>query len=224
MHPGSRLASLMLRTSATSAVDGEAVIYAGAGNPSGAVVAGTGQTLAATQTAIYIKQDAADESDLLWFTSDGGTAWASMGAGSIQSTTVSLTPTQIRAMETTPVALVAAPGAGFWLELVSIHMFLDFGTVAYDDAAADGDLQVTYAGLGGEVVAVQESDALIDAVADAHAYAGNDSATIPVADVATATNTALVISNDGAAYTGAGGDSPLICRTFYRVHTLAIAV
>ena len=225
MTPGARLASIMLKNTPSSAVDDEVVVYGGTGDPADGVVDshGGGQSLASTQTALYLKQDAADVSDLLWFTTDGGTTWESINAGGIQSTTVSLTPAEIRAMESTPIELVAAPGAGKWLDFISCHMFLDFATVAHDDAAADGDLQVTYTDLAGEKVAGQEADTLIDAVADAHAYTANDGGAIPTADVATAANAALVISNDGAAYTGTG-DSPLVVRTFYRVHTLAISV
>ena len=168
-----RIYSMLIKTSKTSERDAEVAVFGVTGDPSGALVPG-GQSMAATQTAIALKQDAADASDLLWFTTDGGTGWTSVAGATLQAVTVSLTPAQIRAMETTPIEVVAAPGTTKWIEFVGAHFFLDFGTVAYDDAAADGNLQVTYTGLSGEKVASLEADAFIDAVADAHKYTMND--------------------------------------------------
>jgi len=218
-----RIYSMLFKTSGTSERDAEVAVFAGTGDPSGTLVPG-GQAMASTQTALNLKQDASDSSDLLWFTTDGGTTWASINEGGIQSATVSITATELRAIETTPIELVATPGAGKWLEFISAHFFLDFGTIAFDDAAADGNLDVTYTNLAGESVGGLEADGFIDAVADAHKITKNADVLEPCADIATATNKALVLSNDGAAFTGATADSVLLVRTFYRVHDLTIAV
>ncbi len=125
---------------------------------------------------------------------------------------------EIRAIESTPITLVAAPGATKYLEFVSATLILDYGTVTFDDAAGDGNLVIGYVDENG-IQASQdiEANAFIDATVDTFTTA------IPKKDVISAAsvsvNKALVIYNDAAAYTGATADSVIQVIVQYRTHT-----
>lgn len=71
---------------------------------------------------------------------DGGApTWVS--AGTTQQLKKSFTAAQIKALNTTPIALVAAPGAGFAVVPIAVMGRLTFGTVAY---ATNTTLNVGY--------------------------------------------------------------------------------
>lgn len=152
-----------------------------------------------------------------WVNVDGGTTWVRTD---LQRSVVTITPDQIRSLRATPQQLVPAPPAGF-IEFVSAHFFLDFGTVPFNlPTAAGDDLAVRYSNASGSQVAVQEADNLINASADIHFLlyggilaAGNN--TIQVVGPAP-----LVLHNKGNnEYTGAG-DSLLKVETTYRIRAL----
>lgn len=137
-----------------------------------------------------------------------------------QIATVVLTAAQIRSLVGTPITLVAAVG-GSYHEPVALQFMLDFGTVAFDDAAALGNLVVSAAG-GGIGWAVQEADGLVDAVADAHRFARVASLDTPANN--TPTSAAIQIANNGGEFTGAAADSVLRVRIWYRTHAIDLSV
>ena len=59
---------------AGSSRDEEVALYSGDGAPVGGTLP-TGQTLAASQSAFYFRQDTTAEANALYFTSNGGTLW-----------------------------------------------------------------------------------------------------------------------------------------------------
>ena len=59
---------------AGSSRDDEVALYSGDGAPVGGTLP-TGQTLAASQSAFYLRQDTTAEANALYFTSNGGTLW-----------------------------------------------------------------------------------------------------------------------------------------------------
>lgn len=61
----------------------------------------------------------------------------SLGAGQValQSTTTQLTRAQILSLDTVPVTLIPAPGAGKLINVFGIAAILNFGTVAYSSAS-----------------------------------------------------------------------------------------
>ena len=83
----------------------------------------------------------------------------SVGAG-IFSTKVTLSSAQILALNSTPQTLVAAGGAGTFIDVVSITLFLDYGTVAY---TTNTNLQ-TY--IGGMTPTNNLSNTILTATAD----------------------------------------------------------
>lgn len=123
---------------------------------------------------------------------------------------VSITATELKALNATPKALVPAPGAGLSNVFDSAILFLDFGTVAYDGIAAGEDLAIKYTDAAGATLATVETTGFLDAGADAERFvrATTAAALTPV------TNAAIVAHM----LTGeiATGDSPLKMRVFYR--------
>lgn len=61
-------------------------------------------------------------------------------AGILKRTTVTLTDAQIKALPSTPVELVAAPGTGKWIDVVSVTLRKDNTAGAYGNIAATGSV------------------------------------------------------------------------------------
>lgn len=137
----------------------------------------------------------------------------SAGNGSeIHQARVTLTATQVKALHTTPITLIAAPGTGKYLDLLSIVGILKFNSAAYTGA---NNMKVSYTDNSGAEVtssgAFPADTTFLDATADAvlkdvGAY------------VAPVANAPIVVSV-GTANPGAG-DSPITFEMLYRVVTL----
>lgn len=123
----------------------------------------------------------------------------------------------VKTLNATPVELVAAPAAGKYIEVIGVHWFLDFGTAAYDGAAAGEDLAVKYTDASGaQVCDFVDHSGFGDATADAHSVCRP----IQVVPVAAAALVAHILVGEWFA---AAGDSPLKFQVHYRVRTLDIA-
>jgi hypothetical protein len=124
---------------------------------------------------------------------------------------VTLTAAQVKTLNATPVALVAAPGSGKALVPTLVTVFMDYGSVAYDGIAAGEDLAVKYTDASGATLATIEATGFLDATADAvrYAFPTTTAAFTPVA------NAALVLHM----LTGeiATGDSPVKVRVDYKI-------
>jgi len=121
----------------------------------------------------------------------------------------SLTAAEIKALNTTPIEVVAAPGAGKVLELVGATLIFDYGT--------------TQMAAGGAVVLEEETSGtdLSSTVADTVIQAAADSINtmIPVAAAVTA-NKGIFITNATADFTT--GDSVARVKVAYRVHSTGL--
>lgn len=135
---------------------------------------------------------------------------------SLQSASVTITAAQLKALNTTPISLIAAPGEGYALALDSAVLFLDYGTAAYDGIAAGEDLNIRYTDGSGALVATIETDPFLTATADALRYVQPTTA----AAITPVANAALVLYM--ATGNIATGDSPLKLKLYYRVIPAAL--
>jgi len=127
----------------------------------------------------------------------------------VTSTVVTVTTEELLALNTTPKALVSAPGAGKAILPVDAQFFLDFNSVAYDGIAAGEDLVMRYTDGSGGIAATVEATSFLDAAADAHRAAIFSGLVTPTA------NAALVLHMSSGNI--ASGNSPLKVKLRYRV-------
>jgi hypothetical protein len=134
----------------------------------------------------------------------------------LQTASVTITAAQVKALNTTPITLIAAPGEGYALALDSAVLFLDYESAAYDEIAAGEDLNIRYTDGSGQLVATIETDPFLTATADALRYVqpATTAAITPVE------NAALVLYM--ATGNIATGDSPLKIKLYYRVIPAAL--
>src|SRR3990170_698539 len=130
-------------------------------------------------------------------------------------TVVLLTSQNVKALAATNIDLVPAPGAGLALVPTMVVYSLD-RNAAYDDAAALGNLILAYKTTQTALITTQ-ADGLIDAAADIAARE------LPaVADLIPEANTAIVLDNDGAEFTGdATNLNTLKVTTYYVIVPMA---
>jgi hypothetical protein len=111
-----------------------------------------------------------------------------------------------------PVQILAAPPAGFVAEVVTVQLFLDFATAAYDGAGPGEVVEVRYTNAGGAIAAVSGNPTgFADAVADAYMIL------TPGADVRPVPAAVLVLRCAAGSWFAAAGDSPVKVRVYYRL-------
>lgn len=133
--------------------------------------------------------------------------------GQIFEASVTLTNTQLLALRATPITLIAAPGAGFVLKVVSGQAFFDY-TAAYTESAAN--IAVRYENGSGVSIFVFESTGFVTATADTMVQ--GDSITAAITAKTGCDNKALVLHNNGAGELGGGNAANTITfRVLYRV-------
>lgn len=132
----------------------------------------------------------------------------------VQQVDVTLTTAQVKALNATPISLVAAPGAGKANILIDALAWLDYATTAYDGIAAGEDVAIRYTDGNGLIVAEIEATGFLDQAADEYRHV------YPLADAAkeVIANAALVAHMKTGEI--ATGDSPLKLRIRYRVADL----
>ena len=142
------------------------------------------------------------------------------GSAEIRSLETVITSAQVKALRATPIAIVAAPGAGKSLEFVSAILHFDYGgTNAFTNPQnlgvryKDGSSAQVSQNITGTGFIDQTADTLTSGLPKADAIAART----------VAENQPLVLHNLGASeITGnAGGDNVLRVKMLYRVHTLA---
>jgi len=141
----------------------------------------------------------------------GGSINANKIKGQVPSVASFNIPTgDVATMNATPVTVLPAPGAGFYTKVVSVHWWLDYGTVAYDAAAAGDILTLNYTdAAGAAVVDGIAGDTIGAAAADYHVLAEAVPELIPV-------EAAVIVAWIAAGeWFGAAGDSPLKCEIAY---------
>ncbi len=132
--------------------------------------------------------------------------------------TVTLTNSNIKNLRATPITLVAAPGAGKWVEFISGWLALDYGSNALTESS--DNLAVKYVdGSGAAASQTIEATNFIDATADTHTNI------LPKIDTIVASanliNKALVLHNTGDGEYGGNAANDTVAKAYvcYRVHT-----
>jgi hypothetical protein len=137
------------------------------------------------------------------------------GGGSLQRASVSLTSEQILNLNTSPVQIVAAPGAGIAINLISSFYSYAYGTTAY---SAPNNPQIFYAGDTGLTLNLDGSGCQVfqesySAVAYNSSGGGSNYAPASMAD-----NSALIIAV--AASNPTSGDGTIKAVVYYTVESL----
>jgi hypothetical protein len=141
------------------------------------------------------------------------------GSNSITTATTTLTTAQVNLLRATPISLVAAPGAGYWLEFKGATLSYNYTTTAFTVAAGE-DLIIRYDGGLFNLTASIESAGFIDQAVDEIRY-------FPVAwtvtnDIVTVVDKKIEIFNTGAGETSDGGTSTLIVKVMYMKHATGL--
>jgi len=134
---------------------------------------------------------------------------------------ITITNAQIKALVATPKELVAAPGAGYLIEMVSLTLFLDYSGGALAEPTAPDDLAVEYDNGTGTQITTWDTTGFITATADSMEIRYGASVGGGASAIANATNVNknLVLINTGGEYTGAASTSTIEARIVYRVHS-----
>lgn len=131
--------------------------------------------------------------------------------------TVTIATGDILTMATTPVEIVAAPGAGKFIEFISAQLILNYNSIAYTEAGDNMAFRYTD-GSGVIVSQTIETTGFIDQSADTITNA------LPKIDAIVAASgaedEALVLDNTGSNF--GAGNSPIIVKVAYRVITTGL--
>lgn len=130
--------------------------------------------------------------------------------GVAQRRTTVLTTAQVLALHTTPVSLIPAPGAGKYIEVISVVAKTTFNTIAYTGSNA---LELRYTDGSGVKVTGDIAAALVNAAATRADKALGAAVAVMVANAAVV---AVVPVADPAA-----GNSPITIDVLYRIVTNA---
>jgi hypothetical protein len=131
----------------------------------------------------------------------------------LKTALVTVTTAQLLALFATPVALVAAPGAGRALIFEGAIAYKPAGT-AYAGVAAGEDLSVKYTDAAGAAVGGAEATGFLDQATAQTRYIRATGTASGVSDITPVANAALVLHMlTGEVITG---DSDLTLRIFYR--------
>jgi hypothetical protein len=135
----------------------------------------------------------------------------------MRTKTVSITNAELKALRATPKTIVAAQGAGRFIEFLGAMLYLDAGTNVLTESA--DNLVFRYTNSSGVVVSnTIEMTGFIDQSADMLIYCTPLVNAIPTA--ALGLNAPLVLHNngDGEFAGNAAADATLSVRVMYRVH------
>lgn len=136
-----------------------------------------------------------------------------------QTATVTLTATQLRKLNATPVTLVAAPGASLALVPVRIIAKYVAGAVAFDAVGAGDDLTIKYTNSSGTILSHFETTGFLDQLSNQIRVALPGNATVALKEftpVANAPLVAHVLAGEiAAADLNANGDGTLRLEVQY---------
>lgn len=129
---------------------------------------------------------------------------------------VTITTTELLALATTPITVIAAPGADKAIVVERAVWLLDYNSIAYDNVAAGEDLSLRYTDASGTEIMRLETTGFIDQGNDELRYSyPTVDLSAHALDLIPTANAAVVLD----LLTGniATGNSPLYIRIYYRV-------
>ena len=137
------------------------------------------------------------------------------------SASVTLTSAQIKALATTQIELIAAPGADKVIQVLGIQMILNYGSNVLTEPSAPDDLEVVYNTAGGTSIADVIGDFVISAADTIAQPQIKNNAGLAAS---TMVNKAVVLDNNGSDYGGnAGADTTLTVKCIYVIHVAGLA-
>jgi len=145
-----------------------------------------------------------------WATVDGNLGGG--GGGGALTVDVTLSSAQILSLDTTPVTLLAAPGAAFFYTIESCEIFLIFATTPY---TGGGDLQIDY--LSNPIQNLFLDQACVLAGANSRRYGAPVDNPLPDVTELAINEPIVIRSNPSIAFVG--GDSSLKVRLRYNIFT-----
>lgn len=204
-------------TGASSLTDHGVLVGSGTGAVTPLSVGTNGQILVGSTGADPVFATAASANSSIAYTLGAGTLNLDVDESYLQTASVTIATGDVLTLATTPVELVAAPGAGKYIEFLSAQFILDYNSVAYTESGDNLGIKYTDAS-GVQVSSSVECTGFIDQSADTITSA------IPVGDAIVAAsgavNQALVLDNLGSNF--GAGNSPLIVKVSYRVITTGL--
>lgn len=134
------------------------------------------------------------------------------GLGAIQVADVLIPTGEVLALNATPKTIVAAPGAGNYLEFLGAYVFLDYNSAAYADDAGD-DLVFKYTNGSGAAISNALDGSAFDGTADVLLFARPLNTAADTVEIVA--NAAIVLHLLNGEWVT--GNSPLKIRCYYRV-------
>ena len=128
-----------------------------------------------------------------------------IGGGTVRVAKVTLTSAQVQALVTTPITLVAAPGAGMIASVLSATCYIDYNSVAYTTGA---DILIEYG-----TATIVTFDGVLALTADTVMVASPAGSAV----VASVANAAIVITADDVP---GAGNSPVTVSVVYTLISL----
>lgn len=184
------------------------------GSPSGAVSSVDGDSGSASPSSGVLT--IAGTANQVGTAAAGSTVTVSLDEAVPNIANVSITSAQVKALETTQITLVAAPGAGKMIKFLGASLKLVYGGNNAFTESGD-NLGIKYTDDSGvQVSNTIETTGFIDQTADT--YTNAEPATDAIVAAAAAENQALVLDNLGSAIAGnAADDNTLEVSVLYRV-------
>jgi hypothetical protein len=129
---------------------------------------------------------------------------------------VYITNAQIKALHTTAVPVVAAPGAGYALIFRGASVFHDYGGTSFT-LATDSDLEFHYTDASGTTVGSIAATGFLDTSDDQLRWCRPVTAASGNSDITPVANAALVLACTAGSDGPSVGDGVLKCQVFYSV-------
>lgn len=154
-------------------------------------------------------------------TATGGLSAGSASNSLWKTDTIELSNANIKALHSSPIALVAAPGADKVVEFGGAVLILDYGSNVLSESA--DNLVIQYNTSGVDASAVIETTGFIDQTADMIAFVVPSG--IAGFTASNCVNRALELYNNGDSEFGgnAANDTTMTVKVTYRIHTVGLA-